>query len=426
MECPNCHNAIPETASFCTRCETAAAPLTRDTSTRGTPGSGSAKRWPFIVGSLAVVVALLSLSCFSMSCGGSESEAANPPPTATWPPPAAAAPTTPTPAPAVPTATSSPRAQSAPATSRGAIVFSEPDWTSIRVQNRIAQYIVEHGYGYATRVTTGSTGGLFQKLRAGDVHVAMEVWLPLQDNDWTQAQASGEVVYGGPSLGVDWQSTFVIPAYLQEDYPGLDHVDDLKDPQYRELFATAASNGKARLVGCPMDWECAQINDAQIAGYGLSGHVEVHRPASQESLFDEIYGSYAKRRPWLGYIWGNADPAILLDVVRLEETPYSDECWFTHKACAFKETTILTGVHSGLSRRAPEIVDLLKNWRFNVASYREVFLWMDENNATAEDAARRWLNGNSDIWRSWVTEDAYAGVRAALAAGVRAEGWPGR
>ena len=32
------------------------------------------------------------------------------------------------------------------------IVFSDLNWTSAQVQNRIAQYIVEEGYGYPTDV----------------------------------------------------------------------------------------------------------------------------------------------------------------------------------------------------------------------------------------------------------------------------------
>ena len=37
------------------------------------------------------------------------------------------------------------------------IVFSDLNWTSAQVQNRIAQYIVEEGYGYPTDVIFGAT-----------------------------------------------------------------------------------------------------------------------------------------------------------------------------------------------------------------------------------------------------------------------------
>ena len=150
------------------------------------------------------------------------------------------------------------------------LVFSDLNWTSAQVQNRIAQYVVEMGYEYPTDVVLGATLPLFQGLRAGDTHITMEIWLPNQDEAWAEAQANGEVVSLGQSLGKDWQSAFVIPAYLQEQYPDLDSVEDLKDPQFKELFATAETGGKARLVSCVIGWACEEVNAAQIEGYGLS------------------------------------------------------------------------------------------------------------------------------------------------------------
>ena len=38
---------------------------------------------------------------------------------------------------------------------RKTIIFSDLNWTSAQVQNRIAQYIVEKGYGYPTEVVFG-------------------------------------------------------------------------------------------------------------------------------------------------------------------------------------------------------------------------------------------------------------------------------
>ena len=54
---------------------------------------------------------------------------------------------------------------------RKTIVFSDLNWTSAQVQNRIAQYIVEKGYGYPTEVVFGPTLPLLQGLRRGDTQV---------------------------------------------------------------------------------------------------------------------------------------------------------------------------------------------------------------------------------------------------------------
>lgn len=44
-----------------------------------------------------------------------------------------------------------------------------------------------------------------------------------------------------PELAI---GAFVIPKYLQEQYPELDSVEDLKDDKYKALFATSETGGK--------------------------------------------------------------------------------------------------------------------------------------------------------------------------------------
>jgi glycine betaine/proline transport system substrate-binding protein len=124
-------------------------------------------------------------------------------------------------------------------------------------------------------------------------------------------------------------------------------------------------------------------------------------------------------------MWGTGDPALLLDLVRLEETPYSDECWYTTRACAFEDATILIAVDPELPARAPDVVQFLKNWDFNIDVYKGVVRWMSANpDATIEEAALTWLNDSTDVWSNWVTPDAADKVQEALSAEEEAEGWP--
>ena len=305
------------------------------------------------------------------------------------------------------------------------IVFSDLNWESPQIQNRIAQYIVEEGYGYPTDLLFGSTLPLFQGLRRGDSQVTMEIWLPNQIDAWSEALAAGEVVSIGESLGKDWQSAFVIPAYLQQEYPDLDSIEDLREDRFKDLFTTAETDGKARLVSCVIGWACEENNAAQIAGYELGDHVHVVNPGDGAAANADLYGAYERRDPWLGYQWGTNTPGLLLDLVRLEEPPYSDECWATDKACAYEDPLVLIAVHPDLLEDAPDIVDFLRAWRFTIPVYRNVAAWQQDNQgASAEDAALWWLDGSEEIWGSWVTAEAAAGVRAALTAGERPDGWP--
>ena len=313
----------------------------------------------------------------------------------------------------------------APEGPKDTIIFGDLNWSSPLLQNRIAQFIVEKGYGYPTDVKFGATLPLFQGLQNGDTDVAMEIWLPNQQEAWDKAQAEGAVLSVGTSLGSDWQSAFVIPAYLQEQYPELDSIEDLREDQYKQLFATAETGGKARLVSCIIGWACEEVNAAQIEGYGLLDHVEIINPGDGAALNADLIGAYEKGEPWLGYQWGTNDPSLLLDLVRLEEPAYSNECWYTTKACAYRDATVLIAVNPDLPGEAPDVVDFLRNWDFNIEVYKEAARWAEENDVNdPKVTALWWLNDKGDIWESWVTPEAAAKVKAALAAGETADGWP--
>ena len=305
------------------------------------------------------------------------------------------------------------------------IVFGDLNWASALLQNRIAQYIVEHGYGYPTDVKFGATLPLFEGLQRGDTDVTMEIWLPNQDEAWNKARSEGAVLSVGKSLGEDWQSAFVIPAYLQEQYPELDSVEDLTDPKFKALFTTPETGDKARLVSCVIGWACEGVNEAQVKGYGLSDHVEIVNPGDGAALNADLNGAYERKDPWLGYQWGTNDPALKLDLVRLEEPAYSDECWFTTKACAYEDATILIAVNPNLPGDAPDVINMLRNWDFNINIYKSVVQWQAQNpNADDRDTALWWLTSNQDIWSGWVTDEAEVSILAALDAGMEAEGWP--
>ena len=308
---------------------------------------------------------------------------------------------------------------------RPTITFGGLNWNSAELQTRIAQYIVEEGYGYPTRLVLGSALSLFQALQRGDVDVLMEIWLPNQEEAWNIARADGAVISLGRSLDDDWQSAFVIPKYVQEQNPGLISVEDLKNPRYKRLFATESTAGKARLVSCPSSWPCASVNARQVEGYGLSDHVHIVNAPDGAALDTDLKDAYGRKEPWLGYQWASSGPALLLDLVRLREPAYTDQCRYTTEACAYETATVLIAANPDLLIEAPDVAVMLRNWDFNHATHRAVARWQQANaNSDPEDSAMWWLQNNAHIWRNWVTPEAANNIRNALNAGRIPEGWP--
>ena len=68
---------------------------------------------------------------------------------------------------------------------------------------------------------------------------------------------------------------------------------------------------------------------------------------------------------------------------------------------------------------------MLREWGFNIDRFKEVAKWQNDNpDATINDAALWWLNGNADVWSNWVTNEAADAINEALEANEIPDGWP--
>lgn len=306
-----------------------------------------------------------------------------------------------------------------PATDVGksTIVFSNLRRRSAQIQNSIAMFIVQHGYGYPVDAIPGETLTLWDKLLDGDSLVTMEIVLPNQQEAWNEAIIDGAVIPLGESVDPIWQG-FVVPTYLTKSR-SLESLQDVVDEDYIDLFIAPGTEftikKKAVLVTCPVGTECHAINQAKIKAYKMEDAVEFMVPASMIALQDSLEAAYADQKPWLGYMFGPSRLSEELDLTILKEPAYSEECWATTKGCAYPPTRVLVAVHPSMLGIAPDVVEFLRRWDFTAKRLILSEKWMERNNATVEDTAVYFLKTWPSDWTRWVPEDVAKLVKAALA-----------
>ena len=314
------------------------------------------------------------------------------------------------------------------------IVFGGLNWDSALIQNGVARYIVEKGYGYPTSQIEGATLPLFQGLRKGDIDLTMEIWLPNQDTAWNEAVKAGEVIPVGKSLEDNWQSSFLIPKYMQDANPELDSIEDLKEDKFKSLFEQ--EGGKVVLLGCIAGWGCRTMQDGdetgpgQIVGMGLEDHVVVRDPGTSGALAAAIEAAFAKEDPILFYYWGPTALAHQLATgvgyVDLEQ-PDPSECADNSPihGCAFPAAEVMIAMNTELVNDAPELITFFQNWDWSAGNQLAAEGWYADNKEgltndgkSSEEiysATGVWYLQNNDAWKSWVPDDVSANVEAALA-----------
>lgn len=300
------------------------------------------------------------------------------------------------------------------------IVFADAGWDSIRVHNSIAQKIIEEGYGYETEVTPGSTAATFQGLRDGDINVYMEVWTDNIKEVYNEAIDAGDIKKVSVNFDDNVQGLYV-PTYVIEGdeergieplAPDLKTVEDLK--KYPKLFADPAKPEKGRLINAPSGWAVAEAITTKMDTYGLNDTFVNFMPGSDAAIVASMTDAIKSGEAWVGYYWSPTAVTAKYDLTLLEEPAFDQKDWEETKGTEFPPNDVVVAVQKDLPEQAPEVVDFLSNYETSAALTEEALKYMEDNDATTEEAAIWWMNKHEDIWTSWVPEDVAKKVKDSM------------
>lgn len=300
------------------------------------------------------------------------------------------------------------------------IVFADAGWDSIRIHNSIAQIIIENGYGYKTDETSGSTATTFQGLRVGDINVYTEVWTDNIKEVYEEALDSGDVEKISTNFNDNDQGLYV-PAYVIEGdperdieplAPDLKTVEDLK--KYPEVFEDPEDPGRGRVINAPSGWEVEKVITEKFATYGLEETLNNFLPGSDAAIVASLVDAYNKGEGWVGYYWSPTAITAKYDLILLEEDEFDQEIWDENKGTEFPPNDVVMAVHKDLPEQAPDVVDFLSKYETSSALTEAALQYMEDNDASNEEAALWWMNEYEEVWTEWVSEEVAEKVKAAL------------
>ena len=316
------------------------------------------------------------------------------------------------------------------------IRFGDMQWQSLWVNNAIAGFIIEKGYGYPVETVEVTTPIMQVSLLRGDLDVALEIWTGNMVDWYTEVTESGRLLDLGKVMDRTTQGWYV-PAYVVKCdpdrsiapmAPDLKSVEDLK--RYATLFADPEEPGKGLLLNCITGWDCANVNRVKLHAYGLADLYNVQEPGSSGALDAAIAGAYQRGQPLLTYYWEPTWLMGALDMILLEEPPYTEECWALVRqgvageipldqtppeaGCAFEDAPVIKGVHPSLKERAPEVVAFLEKMMIPTATLNQIANYMEENEAEADEAALWFFANYPALWRAWLPDDVAERVEEAL------------
>jgi len=298
-------------------------------------------------------------------------------------------------------------------TQKETLTFADLDWDSAQVHNRIAAFILEHGYEYEIAYNFGSTVPMFVGLEDGSNDISMEIWVENQQEAYDKAIAAGTVIDLGSNYSDNWQG-FLVPTYMIEDgdLPADISVEDM--PDYWDLFKDPEDPTKGRFYSCIAGWACEMINDEKFEVYGLKDTYNILRPGSGTALLTSLVDAYENHQPWFGYYWSPTPALGMYDMTVVSEPAYDEAVWNENHGCDYPAVKVNICVNSSLPDRAPEVIDFLEKYDTTAAMTNVALAYMETNSATSDDAAVYFLQEYESVWTQWVPSDIASKVKDAL------------
>ncbi|MEL6794373.1 MAG: glycine betaine ABC transporter substrate-binding protein, partial [Pseudomonadota bacterium] len=220
---------------------------------------------------------------------------------------------------------------------------------------------------------------------------------PLKTKYVSEYGGDGSIVYYAPT-GIVGGSGYYVPRYLVEGAnakaPDLKSYKDLN--KYNDLFTTLESDGKGRLIGCPVAaWECEDAARLETLGVDFV----VSELGSETAHWAEIEAAYKRGEPFVAYAWEPHWIHAQLDLVEIELPEYSDAAWPATDWGA--DVTQHYGPKE-LAEKHPDIVALFQKARVSNAEQAPMILAVDKEGREVEDVVAEWMAANEDKWRSWL------------------------
>lgn len=294
------------------------------------------------------------------------------------------------------------------------IVLADGGWDSNKFYNEVVKIIVEEGYGYEVEFMTGSTTARMLALKDGDIDAHVELW----------SENTGEIYYEGleegyyEKLALNFDDNFqglYVPAYVIEGDPerGIDplapdlkYMEDLA--KYWEVFQDPEDPDKGLIVGSISGWLADEILREGIEAYGLDEYYNYLSPGSESSINVSLASAYEKGEPWLGY---NYEPNWVMakyDMIPILEKEEDGPL----KSIGPQDIDVVA--NKDFIENYPEVAKFLSHFQTSSDIANEALVFIQEEEATAYDAAVKFLQEEEELWTTWVPDEVVEKVKKSL------------
>ena len=280
------------------------------------------------------------------------------------------------------------------------IVIAEHNWSSQIVMAKVIGGIFE-SMGNNVKYVPADSQAVYESINIGDVTIAHEVWESAFGKSFDNARDKGGVLDWG-----DHEARTIedmgYPDWAAEYCPGLPDWNALKNPDCAKAFATPDSGGKGRMLEGPQSWH-GDLIPQRIEALGLGDLWTVKFAGGADALWAELKAAKNEGRGTIIFNW-TPNFTDGSGFTFIDFPPYYDGCRPVDGGdgkCGAPDGYLKKAVNENFPKTHPAAAAMYKKLSFNTSQIGAMAALVDEDKMTHEDAAKKWLEDNKDVWEKW-------------------------
>ncbi|WP_282610094.1 ABC transporter substrate-binding protein [Pelagibius sp. Alg239-R121] len=271
------------------------------------------------------------------------------------------------------------------------------NWSSQVVMAHIIGGIFE-SLGNNVEYVPADSQGVYEAIRNGDITISHEVWQSTFGKSFYNAMEKGGLIDAGTHEASTLEELGV-PSYVVENNlcPGLPDWEALKNCP--EVFATADSGGKGRILEGPQSWH-GDLMPVRIKALGLEDKYVVKFAGSADAIWAELASAKKEGRGIITFNWTpNFTDADGFDFIAFP--PYEQGCRVEDGgdgSCGSPKGWLKKAANYKFPKTHPNAYKVFSKLSFSTKDIGQMAALVDIDKMSHEDAAKKWLADHKDVW----------------------------
>ena len=272
------------------------------------------------------------------------------------------------------------------------------NWSSQVVMAYVIGGIFEK-MGNTVEYVPADSQAVYEAIRNSDITISHEVWQSTFGKSFYNAMAKGGLIDAGTHSASTLEELGV-PHYVVEKNlcPGLPSWEALKNCP--EVFATADSGGKGRILEGPQSWH-GDLMPNRIKALGLGDKFVVKFAGSADAIWAELAAAKKEGRGIITFNWTpNFTDAEGFDFI--EFPPYKDGCRIADGgdgSCGSPKGWLKKAANYKFPKTHPAAYTAFSKLSFSTAQIGQMAALVDVDKLSHQDAAKKWLADNENVWK---------------------------